>query len=431
MNVFLFHRDLRLQDNLALQQLSKDSNGPVVCIFIFTPSQIKPTENLFYSSKSFQFMCESLEELRKELREKDADLYFFYGDTLSILKSLPIQRLGFNLDYTPYARRRDEEILDYCLTHEIPCTTAEDYLLAPMGTFLKADKTPYLVYTPFKNNALTYSIAKPSNPTIEYGKITLNTYHAYQPNYESNPQIKGGRKEALKRLHFTYQHDMFTPTTELSAYIKFGCISIREAYWANANTAYHEQLLWREFFYYIACYFPKVLDERANFKTISIGWTNSKPEFERWCKGETGFPIVDAAMRQLNQTGYMHNRGRLITANFLTRLLGMDWRWGELYYAKHLIDYDPCVNNGNWQWVAGTGVDRAPYSQRIFNPWIQSAKFDPDAVYIKKWIPEVKDIPAKHLHAWDKYFNEHPNKHPKPMLDYKEARTQRLKNFRA
>jgi deoxyribodipyrimidine photo-lyase len=425
MNVFLFHRDFRLQDNLALDALSQFKE-PIVCIFIFTPTQIQPKENPFYSSRSFQFMCESLEDLRQDLKDRGSDLYFFYGDTLSVLKTLPIQRLGFNLDYTPYSRRRDEEILEYCLEKKIQCITAEDYLLSPMGTFLKPDNTPYLVYTPFKNNALTYEVAKPTILRIEFG--TLSYYKEYTPVYSSQPQIKGGRKEALKRLEFKYQHDKFEPTTELSAYLKYGCLSIREAYWANSNALYHQQLLWREFFYYIACYFPKVLDTRSNFKA-SFVWNNSKPDFERWCKGETGFPIVDAAMRQLNQTGYMHNRGRLITANFLTRLLAIDWRWGEMYYAKQLIDYDPCVNNGNWQWVAGTGVDRAPYSQRIFNPWIQSAKFDADAVYIKQWIPALKDVPAKHLHQWDKYFNQYPI-HPKPMIDYAEARTQRLKNYK-
>jgi len=415
MNVFLFHRDLRIQDNLALHALSV--HGPMVCIFIFTPSQIKT--NPFFSPRSFQFMCESLQELRKELRQQGSDLYTFYGETIDVLKTLKIAKLGFNLDYTPYARRRDESMVQYCLEHQIPCITGEDYLLAPMGTFLKKDKTPYVVYTPFKNAALLYSVPKPQHTTLSFGTMQ---HKSYSPTYDEQVQMKGGRKEGLSRLSFTYQHDQFTPTTELSPYLKYGCISIREAYWANTSSLFRQQLLWREFFYYIACYFPKVLDTRSNFKA-ELPWNTHKASFERWCKGETGFPIVDAAMRQLNETGYMHNRGRLITANFLTRLLGIDWRWGETYYATRLIDYDPCVNNGNWQWVAGTGVDRAPYSQRIFNPWIQSAKFDPNAEYIKRWIPALRDIDAKHLHQWDTYFT---SVHPKPMLDYAEARANRL-----
>jgi len=366
-------------------------------------------------------MCETLNELRVELRGKGSDLYTFYGETLDLLKTLNIARLGFNLDYTPYARRRDESLVSYCLEQNIPCITAEDYLLAPMGTFLKKDKTPYVVYTPFKNAASSYVVPKPHTEKITFGTMV---HPSYKPTYEEKDQYTAGRKDGLKRLTFTYQHDLFTPTTELSPYLKYGCVSIREAYHANTSSVYRQQLIWREFFYYIACYFPSVLDHRSNFKQIQLPWSQSNPSFERWCRGETGFPIVDAAMRQLNQTGYMHNRGRLITANFLTRLLGIDWRWGELYYATHLIDYDPCINNGNWQWVAGTGVDRAPYSQRIFNPWIQSAKFDPEAIYIKQWIPALRDIHPKHLHQWDKYFT---SIHPKPMIDYAEARANRLK----
>ena len=426
MNVFLFHRDFRIQDNLALLELAK--HGPVTCIFIFTPQQIKTQQNPFYSPRAFQFMCESLEQLRSELREKGGDLYTFYGDTMTVLKSLEIHRLAFNLDYTPYARRRIDDILDHCLQKNIECITAEDYLLAPMGTFLKPDKTPYVVYTSFKNAALKHPPSKPNIQTtkMEFAKMKHTNHVNYIPTYESQSQIKGGRTEALKLLDFKYQHDLFTPTTRLSGYIKFGCLSIREAYWANTSAEYHQQLAWREFFYYITCYFPKVLDTRSNFKN-ELNWNKNQAAFDKWCKGETGFPIVDAAMRQLNQTGYMHNRGRLITANFLTRLLGIDWRLGEQYYATHLIDYDPAVNNGNWQWVAGTGVDRAPYSQRIFNPWIQSAKFDPKAMYIKEWIPELKDVDPKHLHQWDLHHND---KYLKPIIDYKEAREKRLKSYR-
>jgi deoxyribodipyrimidine photo-lyase len=424
MNVFLFHRDFRIHDNLALTELAK--HGPVTCIFIFTPQQIKPQQNNFYSPRAFQFMCESLDQLRGELREKGGDLYTFYGDTMTVLKSLEITRLAFNLDYTPYARRRIDDILDHCLQKNIECITAEDYLLAPMGSFLKPDKTPYVVYTSFKNAALKHPPSKPESTKMEFSKMSHTNYI---PSYETDPQIKGGRTEALKLLDFKYQHDMFTPTTRLSAYIKFGCVSIREAYWANASVEYHQQLVWREFFYYITCYFPHVIDTRSNFKN-ELHWNTNKQAFDKWCKGETGFPIVDAAMRELNQTGYMHNRGRLITANFLTRLLGIDWRLGEQYYATHLIDYDPAVNNGNWQWVAGTGVDRAPYTQRIFNPWIQSSKFDPQAKYIKEWIPELKDVDPKHIHQWDLHHTEHKDKYLKPIIDYKDAREKRLKGYK-
>ena len=424
MNVFLFHRDFRIQDNLALNELSR--HGPVTCLFVFTPIQIK--NNDFFSNKGFDFMCESLMELKKELQHKGGDLYFRYGDTLEVLRGMDIARIGFNLDYTPFARRRAEAILDYASGKGIQVVTAEDYLLSPMGTFLKSDGTPYVVYTPFRTAAEKHPVSKPHTEPIVFALMPINRKD-YEPKYNKTTVIKAGRKEALQHLDFKYQHDMFIPTTGLSPYLKFGCVSIREAYWANANQEYHHQLLWREFFYYIACYFPKVLDTRSNFNK-KLPWNTSKHDFECWCKGETGYPIVDAAMRQLNQTGYMHNRGRLITANFLTRLLGIDWRQGEQYFANQLIDYDPCVNNGNWQWVAGTGVDRAPYSQRIFNPWIQSSKFDPQATYIKEWLPELQDIPAKHLHQWNQYCDAYPNKYFKPIIDYADARESRLKQVR-
>jgi deoxyribodipyrimidine photo-lyase len=414
MNLFLFHRDFRIEDNLALNALSQ--HGPVTCLFIFTPTQL--TKNPFYSSKSFGFMCASLYELKHTLQEKGADLYFKYGDTLEILKGMNIKRIGFNLDYTPYARRRAESIVDYAREKGIECITAEDYLLRPMGTFLKANKTPYVVFTPFKTAALKYPVDKPEIINIEFAKMDGSFY---TPEYTPT-QIKGGRKAGKKLLHFNYQHDDFTPTTGLSPYLKFGCVSIREAYWATTSPLFRSQLYWREFFYYIACYFPKVLDDREDFKE-GLPWRNAPQEFERWCQGRTGFPIVDAAMRQLNETGYMHNRGRLITANFLTRLLGIDWRLGETYFATHLIDYDPCVNNGNWQWVAGTGVDRAPYSQRIFNPWYQGLSHDADAKYIKQWIPELRDISPHHIHRWDKH---HTEAYLTPMIDYVEARKRRI-----
>lgn len=416
MNLFLFHRDFRIEDNLALNALSR--NGPVTCLFIFTPSQL--VKNPFYASKGFGFMCASLYELRKTIEEKGGTLSFRYGDTIDVLKTLDIQRIGFNLDYTPFARRRAEAIVDYARDKGIEVVTAEDYLLRPMGTFLKANQTPYVVFTPFKTAALKESIDKPHTEPIKFEKMKSRT-DDYPPEYTPTA-IVGGRKAGLKLLHFNYQHDSFEPTTGLSPYLKFGCVSIREAYWANTSPLFRSQLYWREFFYYLACYFPKVLDDREDFKK-GLPWRNAVQDFERWCEGRTGFPIVDAAMRQLNETGYMHNRGRLVTANFLTRLLGIDWRWGETYFATHLIDYDPCVNNGNWQWVAGTGVDRAPYSQRIFNPWQQGLTHDPDAKYIKQWIPELRNVSSHDIHRWDKH---HTDVYLKPMLDYAEARKKRI-----
>ena len=434
MNLFIFHRDIRIEDNLALINLSK--HGKVVCVFIFTPTQIK--NNPYFSPNSFQFMCESLLELREDIHFRGGELYFLYGDQINVIQSIhskhKIAKIGFNLDYTPYARRRDEDIVDFCLNQNIELVTGEDYLLSPMGTFLKADGSPYVVYGPFKDNALKHKIEKPQKTHVQFDKVS--GLKPYWPTYTENKDIvvRGGRKEGIKHLKFHgYGHNLLkNRTTELSAYIKYGCVSIREAYEANSNAVYHQQLLWREFYYYIGCYFPNVLDKGANFKSKYdvIKWNYDKKWLEAWQQGRTGFPIIDACMRQLNTSGYMHNRGRLISSNFMNRILGLDWRLGEQYFANQLVDYDPIVNNGNWQWIASTGTDTKPYFQRVFNPWLQSYRYDKDAEYIKKWLPELETVPAKHLHQWDKYFTEHEKiGYGGPIVDYAERRAISLKMY--
>ena len=193
-------------------------------------------------------------------------------------------------------------------------------------------------------------------------------------------------------------------------------------------------MFWRDFYFYIAYYFPEVLKgKNYNEKYNKIKWKWSKKNYDAWCNGETGYPIVDAGMRELNMTGYMHNRSRLITCNFLNRLLGIDWRWSEIYFAQNLTDYDPSVNNGNHQWVASVGVDPKPYFQRLFNPWLQSKKFDADAEYIKKWVPELKSVPAKEIHEWEKYCINYDLKklnYFKPIVEYSKARQESIKMYR-
>jgi deoxyribodipyrimidine photo-lyase len=194
------------------------------------------------------------------------------------------------------------------------------------------------------------------------------------------------------------------------------------------------QLFWREFYYYICYYYPKVLNgKNYNEKYDKIKWKYNKNHFDKWTNGQTGYPVVDAGMIELKTSGYMHNRARLITSNFLNRMLGMDWRKGELYYATQLTDYDPAVNNGNWQWIASTGTDPKPYFQRLFNPWLQSEKYDKDAEYIKKWLPQLKDIPSKELHEWDKYCDNYDVKklgYYKPVVEYKKAREESIKMYK-
>jgi deoxyribodipyrimidine photo-lyase len=431
MNIYLFHRDLRVVDNVGLNNSKVD----LVPIFIFTPTQILPSKNKYYSNNSVQFMCECLDDIKKNVPE----LYLFYGETLSILskihKKVGIKSIHFNLDYTPYARRRDEAIFDFCKTHDIECKTYEDYLLAPMGTFLKKDGKPYVVYGPFKDTVFSHTIVKPSSEKPSF--ITCPPLKSLTTNktfYKINPHnlVKGGRDEAIQKLKFhNYEHDQLkNATTHLSSYIKYGCISIREAYHANNNQTYRQQLIWREFYYYIGVYFPDVIDKSKNFqsKYDGIEWTHNDKLFNAWCKGETGYPIIDACMRELNTCGYMHNRGRLISSNFLNRILNMDWRLGERYFAQKLIDYDPLVNNGNWQWIASTGTDTKPYFQRLFNPWLQGQRFDPQAEYIKKWIPELKDVLPKELHNWEKYCDKYD--YIKPIVNYEESRKKSIETYK-
>jgi deoxyribodipyrimidine photo-lyase len=429
MDIYLFHRDLRIVDNIGL------NNGyTLVPIFIYTPEQIEPSKNKYFSNNAVQFMCECLDDLKKQI-----PLYLFYGETLKVLKKIHnkvgIKSLHFNLDYTPYARRRDDAIFDFCVNNHIECLTYEDYLLAPMGTYKKKDGNPYVVYGPFKDTVIASKIIKPSTHKPTFMKCPeLNSLTTKRIFYKENPDnlVKGGRDNALKHLNFNkYEHNMLTQkTTHLSAYIKFGCISIREAFYSNTNLVFRQQLIWREFYYYIGVYFPDVIDKSKNFQSKYDGlqWTINEKLLNAWKNGETGYPVIDACMRELNTTGYMHNRGRLISSNFLNRILNMDWRLGELYFAQKLIDYDPLVNNGNWQWIASTGTDTKPYFQRLFNPWLQGQKFDPNAEYIKKWVPELKDILPKEIHNWEKYCDKY--NYIKPIVNYDEARKKSIQTYK-
>jgi deoxyribodipyrimidine photo-lyase len=424
----------------------------IIPIFIFTPEQIS-SKNKFKSDNAIQFMIESLKELDSELKKKGSKLHIFQGKNKTVLgkifKELDVENVIFNMDYTPYAIKRDTEIAKLCKSKDINCIMHEDYLLSPVGSMLKKDGEPYTVFTPFKNNGYKLKIDKPSKMKAKnltkYNKLKTQDYIKY--NINQNILVNGGRKNGLKQLkklkdqkkYNTNRNKLSIETSLLSAYIKFGCISIREVYWnvkekLGTSNSLLSQLFWREFYFYIAYYFPQVLKgKNYNEKYDEIKWNKSKSKFEKWCNGETGYPVVDAGMREMNETGYMHNRARLITSNFLNRMLGMDWREGEKYFATMLTDYDPSVNNGNWQWIASTGTDPKPYFQRLFNPIIQSEKFDKKAEYIKKWIPELKDVPAKDIHKWESKYIDYDVKelgYFEPIVEYKKARAESVKMYR-
>ena len=449
--LFIFRRDYRIVDNNGLLQASINCKN-IIPIFIFTPEQVK--DNKFKSENAIQFMIESLKDLNKELKKCKSRLHIFYGDNIEILKkickTIDVSDIVFNMDYTVYSTKRDKQIKLFCEENEINCMITEDYLLGYMGRYLKSNRTPYIVYNGFKNNAMKYSIKKPKYDNINNLKKTSllkkieNGYIKY--NVNKDILLNGGRIKGLKQLNNLInltdydknRNNLKYNTTHLSAYIKFGCISIREVYYKfqevfGEKSKIIEQLYWRELYYYIAFYFPKVLKGKDfNNRHGIIKWNNNKEYFTKWCSGLTGFPIVDAGMRELNKTGYMHNRSRLITSNFLNRLLGCDWRLGERYFARMLIDYDPSVNNGNWQWISSTGVDLKPFKQRIFNPWSQSKKSDLKGEYIKKWIPELKNVKTTHLYNWDKHsmkYDLNKLKYPKMIIDYKIQKEKSIKMY--
>lgn len=478
--LFIFRRDLRLIDNVGLQtalNLAKEKDAMVLPIFIFTPEQIS-AKNAYRSAKAISFMFESLKELNTDLKEKhQSKLHIFYGSNLSLLKKITtaVNPLAIvtNEDYTPYAMQRDEQVQQFCDDRGIEFVRTCDYLLQPMGTLNKSSGEPYTVFTPFRNNAIK-RVHQPDKPVARLshadhlGKASAGAaLSKLECSWNINPAKAstestrlvcggdGGRKAALAKLNKAAKdqnkynktrNTLSIRTTELSAYIKFGCVSIREVYW-KLRDAYGmsneliSQLYWREFYFYVTYHFPETLQgqifvgkKNANYnaKFNKLRWNNSAKDFQAWCKGQTGYPVVDAGMRQLNATGFMHNRARLITANFLNRLLNIDWRKGEQYYAKRLTDYDPAVNNGNWQWIASTGVDPKPYNQRLFNPWLQSKRFDPDGEYIKTWVPELKKVKPADLHRWDEVREDYKSQvtgYPAPIVDYAEARKRSLKNY--
>jgi deoxyribodipyrimidine photo-lyase len=328
----------------------------------------------------------------------------------------------------------------------------EDYYLYEPGTIKNGTNDFYKKFTPFYNLALNIQVNTPikinknkiKSTTVHFDyQITLQDAHDRFYKHDENTIVKGGRKNGIIKLRNTGQsqyhyketrNTLSTNTSLLSAYIKFGCISVREVYHYfvksfGKNSEILRQLIWREFYAHLLYGYPQLLDQKVN---NTIRWPYTEEYLNAWMKGKTGFPVVDACMRQLNATGWMHNRGRLIASSFLVKTLLIDWRFGEQYFAKHLVDYDVASNNGNWQWISGTGVDSMPYF-RVFNPWTQSEKFDADAIYIKKWIPELKNVDPKDLHNWNEscFLQKYERiRYPKPIVDFDEQRKRFLELYK-
>ncbi len=442
LGLFIFRRDLRIEDNSALIHGGNLCKQILPC-FIFDPQQVE--NNPYRSDFAVQFMAESIWDLQEQLQNDGGKLYLFYGKLDEVLENIfentRFDALFVNRDYTPFSKQRDEKIKNFCAKNSITFYSLDDVLLNSPGDILRNDKVPITVFSHFYKRALTIPVRKPRGKNeSQYYQNNIN-YEIqdilslkFLPHQNTKIPLKGGRKEGLKILKracslkdYHNQRDMIEKevNTFLSPYLKFGCLSPREVFYKIQNYSDNpepiiRQLYWRDFFTIIAFYFPYVFGRAFNKSFQDVWWSHDENMFKSWTEGATGFPIVDAGMRELKETGWLHNRERLIVASFLTKDLHIDWLWGEQYFATKLIDYDPCVNNGNWQWVAGTGCDAQPYF-RIFNPWLQSKKFDPEARYIKKWIPELKNVPPEHIHHWDVFHQEYSKvDYPAPIVDHHE-----------
>ena len=455
--LFVFHRDLRIVDNAGLVNAMMLCEKVYTC-FVGTPEQLG-NKNAFRSENAIRFMFESLEHLSGEIHRAGGELLFLYGDPTSVIGDAVV-RLGVsavftNKDYTPYAVERDERLSKWCASKKIEYMESADYYLFEPGSITTTTGKPFQKYTPFYDAVIQLRVPAPY-PTYRRLTETLEpaphgvsiphttTLAKFKSKFgESRVPIHGGRAEGLAKLAHAVKHQrkydderdfLDYETTGLSAYIKFGCVSVREVYREfvrayGKKSGLVRELIWREFFAHVLYGFPDAL---KGYTKRDVPWRHSKRDFQLWKKGQTGFPVVDAAMRQLNATGFMHNRGRMIVANFLVKTLLIDWRWGEAYFAQQLTDYDVASNNGNWQSISATGVDQKPYF-RDMNPWIQSAKFDPDAAYIKHWVPELAAVPPIEIHKWDVFSSDpkhRATKYPKPMVSYPEQKERMLAMYR-
>lgn len=394
---FWFRRDLRLEDNMGLYH-ALQAEFPVIPLFIFDHSIL---DSLPKEDARVTFIYDSLSEINLELKSIKSSFLIKEGKTQEVWQALieefDVKKVFFNKDYEPYAIQRDEAICQSLDNNNIISYSFKDQVIFEEKEITKADGLPYTVYTPYKNKWLEkFHQLKPFR---EYDTTELyGNFYKSNFDFPSLEQIGFVRSSIVVKpytLHnlVNYQDTRDFPavdaTSYLSPHLRFGTVSIRKIvnFAVKTNATFLSELIWREFFMQILYHFPKVVTH--NFKSAydGIQWRNDAEDFKRWCEGKTGYPMVDAGMRQLNETGYMHNRVRMVVASFLCKHLLIQWQWGEAYFAEKLLDYDLSANVGNWQWAAGTGCDAAPYF-RVFNPDIQLKKFDEKGIYIRKWIPE-------------------------------------------
>ncbi|MFN3997036.1 cryptochrome/photolyase family protein [Algoriphagus sp.] len=422
--LFWFRRDLRLEDNTGLfYALQQEKN--VLPIFIFDRNILDKLEDK--ADARVEFIHSQLAEIKSQLEEKGSSLLVRYGTPEEIYRKLlnefDIQAVYTNRDYEPYAKERDSKIESLLKENGITFLSFKDQVIFEPGEILNGSGEFYKVFTPFSRNWLekyrstkVQPLENPAwknlHPISSLPMISLVEMGFEKTAIQIPPKVADQDiiSHYDKTRNFPSQHG----TSRLGIHLRFGTVSVRKLAQvaAQLNDTYLNELIWREFYMMILAYNPQVVDRAFKPAYDQIPWRNNTDEFQAWCEGKTGFPIVDAGMRELNNTGYMHNRVRMVVASFLTKHLLIDWRWGEAYFAKKLLDFDLSANNGGWQWAAGTGTDAQPYF-RVFNPDSQTEKFDKDLKYIKKWIPELGT-----------------SKYPKPIVDHKFARVRAIDTYK-
>jgi deoxyribodipyrimidine photo-lyase len=420
-----FRRDLRLSDNAALWKALK-SGLPVKCIFIFDKHILDKLSDK--KDKRVAFIHEALSNVKKALEDAGSSLTTYYGEPLEIWKKITeehqVSMVFANRDYEPYALERDKQVYDFLQSKNIEFKAAKDHVIFEKNEVLKDDGKPYTVFTPYSRKwklRITPYFLK-AYPNEAYLNKLLPMKEGYLHTLEEMGFEAVSCPSAVPTINETiiakYAETRDIPsivgTTRLSVHLRFGTVSIRTL--ANVAYKYNEkwlnELIWRDFYQMILWHFPHSAKDSFKPQYDRIAWLNNEEHFNAWCKGKTGYPIVDAGMRELNETGFMHNRVRMVVASFLTKHLLIDWRWGEKYFASKLLDFDLASNVGGWQWAASSGCDAAPYF-RIFNPESQTSKFDPELKYIKKWVPELGT-----------------SSYPKPIVDHATARNRCLETFK-
>jgi deoxyribodipyrimidine photo-lyase len=418
---FWFRRDLRWKDNVGLAEALKGSK-PVIPVFIFDEDIL---QELPEDDARVQFIHQRLEVLQEKFRSHQSGIIVRKGKPKEIWKDLlssyDTEAIYTNGDYEPYALERDSGIEQLCQAQGVNMHVFKDQVIFEKEEVLKDDGKPYTVFTPYKRKWLQ-RLQEVGLPELEAPRLSNLFKHATKiPSLNdigfsaSSIIVPPYYLDRVTDYENTRNFPAIQGTSHLSTHLRFGTVGIRQMVRKalDINAVFLSELIWREFFMQILYHFPHVVHSNFRSKYDGIQWRNNEAEFERWCRGETGYPMVDAGMRQLNETGWMHNRVRMVTASFLCKHLLIDWRWGEAYFAEKLLDFELSSNNGNWQWAAGTGCDAAPYF-RVFNPESQMKKFDPDLKYVLKWVPEYQGFG-----------------YPEPMVDHKMARERALETYKS